>query len=67
MQSKTAAAPGIHILNWAFGRAEITPMPHLDEAEAMRGVSFRLTVMGARGEVARRARALAGVLGGEFA
>ncbi|KAI5453320.1 hypothetical protein NCC49_005800 [Naganishia albida] len=68
MSTPTAPEQGtIHILNWAFGRAEVTPMPDLDDAPAMAGVSFRLTVMGARGEVARRARALAGVLGGEFA
>lgn len=57
----------IHILNWAFGRHEITPALILDESADMERVSFRLTMMGARGEVARRARQLATALGGEFA
>lgn len=69
MQSKTSTTPkgDIHILNWAFGRSEITPMPSLNDSPVLAGVSFRLTVMGARGEVTKRARGLAGALGGEFA
>ncbi|WVR04865.1 hypothetical protein IAU60_001877 [Kwoniella sp. DSM 27419] len=48
-----------HILNFAFGRYELTPIPSLDEDESLAGTSLRLTVMGERGEVARRARRLA--------
>ena len=57
----------IHILNWAFGRHELTPAPTLDASPDMEHVTFRLTMMGARGEVARRARQLASALEGEFA
>lgn len=52
-----------HILNYAFGRHELTPMPDLDDKPEFAGVSIRLTVMGERGEVARRARRLAEALG----
>ena len=44
-----------HILNWAFGRFELTPFPSLDKDAELRGASIRLTVMGERGEVSRRA------------
>jgi hypothetical protein len=57
----------VHILNWAFSRFELTPFPNLDDSEDLEGVSFRFTVMGARGEVMRRARKLAEVLGGQVA
>lgn len=52
-----------HILNYAFGRHELTPMSHLDDNPDFRGVGVRLTVMGERGEVTRRARRLAEALG----
>jgi hypothetical protein len=52
-----------HILNYAFGRYELTPMSELDDKEEFRGVGLRLTVMGERGEVARRARRLGEALG----
>ncbi|WWC59768.1 uncharacterized protein I303_102330 [Kwoniella dejecticola CBS 10117] len=48
-----------NILNYAFGRYELTPIPSLDEDESLKGACLRLTVMGERGEVARRARKLA--------
>jgi hypothetical protein len=69
MKSKTnpTAEGDIHILNWAFGRSEITHMPSLNDSPVLVGVSFRLTMMGARGEVTKRARGLASALGGEFA
>ncbi|KAK8847676.1 hypothetical protein IAR55_005535 [Kwoniella newhampshirensis] len=54
---------GTHILNWAFGRYELTPIPSLDDDEDLKGASLRLTVMGERGEVAKRARKLAERLG----
>nr|XP_031860816.1 uncharacterized protein CI109_003860 [Kwoniella shandongensis]KAA5527888.1 hypothetical protein CI109_003860 [Kwoniella shandongensis] len=54
-----------HILNWAFGRYELTPIPSLDDDEDLKGASLRLTVMGERGEVARRARKFAGGLGAQ--
>lgn len=55
------------ILNWAFGRHELTPMPSLDESPDLQGVSIRLTVMGERGEVARMSRKLAADLGAQVA
>ncbi|OCF54065.1 cytoplasmic protein [Kwoniella mangroviensis CBS 10435] len=54
-----------NILNYAFGRYELTPIPSLDEDDSLKGVSLRLTVMGERGEVARRARKLAEWLGAQ--
>lgn len=56
-----------HILNWAFGRHELTAAPELDDSTDLIGVSLRLTMMGARGEVARRARVLAEKFGAEMA
>ncbi|TYJ58111.1 hypothetical protein B9479_001207 [Cryptococcus floricola] len=52
-----------HILNYAFSNFTLTPVPSLDEDEDLKGVSLRLTVMGERGEVARRARRFAESLG----
>ncbi|OCF39266.1 cytoplasmic protein [Kwoniella heveanensis CBS 569] len=52
-----------NILNYAFGRYELTTIPSLDEDESLKGASLRLTVMGERGEVARRARKFAEGLG----
>ncbi|WVQ98353.1 hypothetical protein IAU59_005476 [Kwoniella sp. CBS 9459] len=54
-----------HILNYAFGRYELTSIPSLDEDESLRGTSLRWTIMGERGEVARRARRLAEGLGAQ--
>jgi hypothetical protein len=48
-----------HILNYAFGRYDLTAFPSLDLDPALEGVSIRLTVMGERGEVTRRAKRLA--------
>lgn len=55
---------GIHILNWAFGRFEVTGMQH--STEAMDGVVVRLTAMGERGEVKRAARKFAASLGADL-
>jgi hypothetical protein len=56
------------ILNWAFGRWELVPVPTSpfaeDEDEERRGV-VRLTMMGERGEVRRNAKRLAETLGAE--
>ncbi|WWC68228.1 uncharacterized protein I206_102151 [Kwoniella pini CBS 10737] len=52
-----------NILNYAFGRYELTHIPNLDQDESLKGVTLKLTVMGERGEVARRARRLAEGLG----
>ncbi|BEI90348.1 uncharacterized protein CcaverHIS019_0304180 [Cutaneotrichosporon cavernicola] len=56
-----------HVLNWAFRKYELTPMPALDDSPDLVGVSVRLTVMGERGEVARPARMLAEGLGAQVA
>jgi len=55
-----------HILNWAFGRFELTSFPSLDDDQDLRGGELRLTVMGERGEVAREARKLAERLDAEM-
>jgi hypothetical protein len=55
-----------YILNYAFGRHELTPVPELDTKAEFNGVSVRLTIMGERGEVARRAKHLAESLGEGF-
>ena len=57
------SAYATYILNYAFGRHELTPAPELDQKEEFNGVSVRLTVMGERGEVARRSRRLGESLG----
>lgn len=54
-----------HILNYAFGRWELSPYPSLDDEEELSGVSLRLTIMGERGEVAARARRFAESLSAE--
>lgn len=56
-----------HVLNWAFGRHELTRTPALDDSEDLAGVGLRLTVMGERGEVTRRAKKLAEGLEAEVA
>ncbi|ORX35886.1 CobW/HypB/UreG, nucleotide-binding domain-domain-containing protein [Kockovaella imperatae] len=55
------------ILNYAFGRYELTYFPSLDEDAGLDGVSLRLTVMGERGEVASRAKKLAIALDAQYA
>lgn len=57
---------GMHILNWAFGRYELTKVM----GAVIGGADdnpVKLTVMGERGEVKRRARKLAEVLGADIA
>lgn len=56
-----------HILNYAFSRFDLTPAPSLDDDEDLAGVGLRLTVMGERGEVARRAKRFAEALGAQCA
>ncbi|KAI9001537.1 cobW-domain-containing protein [Trametes punicea] len=51
---------GLHILNWAFGRYELTPFD--DTANEHPG-SIKLTVMGERGEVRRATRKVAERIG----
>jgi hypothetical protein len=63
----TEEAISTYLLNWAFGRFELHPFPTLDSSKDLEGVSCRLTMMGARGEVTKRARALATALGADFA
>ncbi|KAI0048974.1 cobW-domain-containing protein [Auriscalpium vulgare] len=50
---------GTKILNWAFGRSELTPFAGKEQA----GEVVRVTVMGERGEVKKFARRLAESLG----
>jgi hypothetical protein len=57
----------VHALNWAFGRFELTLLKSLDTLADLKGVSLRLTVMGARGEVMKRSRKLAEALGADCA
>jgi G3E family GTPase len=52
-----------YILNYAFGRHELHRAEELDGDEEMRGVGVRLTIMGERGEVGRRAKRFAEGLG----
>lgn len=52
-----------YILNYAFSRYTLTPAPSLDDDPTLEGVSIRLTVMGERGEVARRARRFGEAIG----
>ncbi|KAI0671959.1 cobW-domain-containing protein [Trametes maxima] len=47
---------GLHILNWAFARYELTPF---DDVSGAHAGAVKLTVMGERGEVKRAARRLA--------
>ncbi len=54
---------GYHILNWAFGRHELTPLSVTPE----RTGSVKLTMMGERGEVKRAARKLAAAIGADMA
>lgn len=63
----TEEAVSTFLLNWAFGRFELHPFPSLDDSVDLKGVSSRLTMMGARGEVAKRARVLAAALGADSA
>lgn len=51
---------GVYILNWAFGRYELTPCE-----EAVQGYAVRLTVMGERGEVKRSIKRFGSTLGVE--
>lgn len=52
---------GLKILNWAFGRYELTDAPSSDVLGA--DEALKLTAMGERGEVKRAARKLAEALG----
>lgn len=63
----TDEAVSTFLLNWAFGRFELHPFPSLDTSADLHGVSSRLTMMGTRGEVARRAKVLAAALGAQCA
>ncbi|KZP27301.1 cobW-domain-containing protein [Athelia psychrophila] len=56
-------ADGVHILNWAFGRFELTA---LDGEADKGGGSIKLTVMGERGEVKRASRKFAAALGADI-
>ena len=54
---------GYCILNWAFGRYDLTPVESVPEHTG----EVKLTVMGERGEVTRAARKLATRIGAEVA
>lgn len=56
---------GLNILNWAFGRYELTEVADVDTMSAVD--VLKLTVMGERGEVKRAGRKLAEALGGSVA
>lgn len=55
---------GVQILNWAFGRYELTGVEQLEGFSDLDVV--KLTVMGERGEVKRAGRRLAEALGGSL-
>lgn len=57
------AAANIHIVNWAFGRFELTPYQQSEGFADLETPRVLLTVMGERGEVSRSARRLAENLG----
>lgn len=52
---------GVYILNWAFGRYELTPCGK--DQEPAQGYAVRLTVMGERGEVKRSINRFSSTLG----
>ncbi|KAH9848392.1 cobW-domain-containing protein [Lenzites betulinus] len=54
---------GLHILNWAFSRHELTPF---EDAAGEHSGSVKLTVMGERGEVKRAAQKLAERIGAQL-
>lgn len=54
---------GVYILNWAFGRYELTSCGK--DEEPAQGYTVRLTVMGERGEVKRSIRRFSSILGAE--
>ncbi|ORY21256.1 CobW/HypB/UreG, nucleotide-binding domain-domain-containing protein [Naematelia encephala] len=63
LEASTDAEPyQTYILNWAFGRFDLTRFPSLDNDDSLTGVSIRLTIMGERGEVTRRAKQFAAAL-----
>lgn len=81
LASSSSKGWATHILNYAFGRYDLTPIPSLDanadvagagadvkndKTGELRGASVRLTMMGERGEVARRAKRFAESLGDGF-
>ncbi|KAI0090237.1 cobW-domain-containing protein [Irpex rosettiformis] len=55
---------GVHILNWAFGRYDLTSLGQPDGLSELDVV--KLTMMGERGEVKRAGRKLAEALGGSM-
>ncbi|KAH8089755.1 CobW/HypB/UreG, nucleotide-binding domain-containing protein [Filobasidium floriforme] len=67
LRDQEDSAIHVYALNWAFGRFELTLLKSLDTLEDLKGVSLRLTMMGARGEVMVRARKLAEILGAQCA
>ncbi|WVO14925.1 hypothetical protein L204_102565 [Cryptococcus depauperatus] len=66
LSSSTSLGYNTHILNYAFSRYTLTPAPSLDEDDHLRGVGMRLTVMGERGEIARRGKRFAEAIGAQI-
>ena len=61
---KDSSAPSVHILNWAFGRSELSAVrPENADGYLKDQEIIRLTMMGERGEVARVARKFADNIG----
>jgi hypothetical protein len=56
-------ASGLHILNWAFGRFDLT---QVNDDKIETGVIVLLTSMGEQGEVRRAARKMVAALGAEI-
>lgn len=64
----TPAGERYFILNWAFGRHELVPASSaMSKRLDSQSVRVKLTIMGARGEVKKRARTLAVGLGADLA
>jgi hypothetical protein len=57
------SSPVVHILNWAFGRFELTRLDGDAFSQLDVNEDVRLTVMGERGEIRPKARKLADALG----
>jgi len=61
----TESGECIYILNWAFGRYDLTPF-NPSSQEALAGVEIKFVMMGERGEVTKAAKKFAAQVGAEL-